>query len=245
MEIFAVAFVYAGAAAVLLGLLAMLRRAGARRRVWLWVGAGVVFQAVGLLLPSREMRIAAAAGLHDRFAPVFQFHEVHETGVRAPRGRVWKAVRETAAREIPFFRELIWLRRVGRAGPERALAGAEHQPLLDVAVKTSFLLLAEEPGREIVIGTLVLAPREGGLARPATPAEYGALALPGYAKATMNFVVDEPAPGLCRVRTETRVFAADAGARRRFAAYWRIICPGSALIRRMWLRAIRLRAERE
>jgi hypothetical protein len=31
---------------------------------------------------------------------------------------------------------------------------------------------------------------------------------------------------------------------RRFALYWRAIYPSSALIRRMWLRAIRERAER-
>jgi len=30
--------------------------------------------------------------------------------------------------------------------------------------------------------------------------------------------------------------------RRRFAGYWRIIYPGSALIRRMWLRAVARRA---
>ncbi len=30
----------------------------------------------------------------------------------------------------------------------------------------------------------------------------------------------------------------------RFAIYWRVIYPGSALIRRMWLDAIRRRAER-
>ena len=41
----------------------------------------------------------------------------------------------------------------------------------------------------------------------------------------------------------TRVYAADASARRRFAAYWRVIYPGSALIRQMWLRAIKRRAE--
>jgi hypothetical protein len=40
------------------------------------------------------------------------------------------------------------------------------------------------------------------------------------------------------------VFATDPASCRRFAVYWRVIYPGSALIRRMWLRAIRLRAER-
>jgi hypothetical protein len=61
----------------------------------------------------------------------------------------------------------------------------------------------------------------------------------------MNFTV---APGhvlgTVRLRTETRIVISEPIARRRFALYWRAIFPGSALIRRMWLRAIRMRAER-
>jgi hypothetical protein len=49
--------------------------------------------------------------------------------------------------------------------------------------------------------------------------------------------------GWTRLTTETRVYATDASSRRRFAGYWRVIYPGSALIRRMWLRAVRERAE--
>ena len=41
---------------------------------------------------------------------------------------------------------------------------------------------------------------------------------------------------------ETRVFANSPEARGRFARYWRVIYPGSAIIRRMWLRAVRRRA---
>jgi len=59
----------------------------------------------------------------------------------------------------------------------------------------------------------------------------------------MNFLVEPDGRGGSLLSTETRVFATDAVARRRFAVYWRVIYPGSALIRRMWLRAIRLRAE--
>ena len=43
--------------------------------------------------------------------------------------------------------------------------------------------------------------------------------------------------------SETRVHATNAQARRRFAGYWAVIRPGSGFIRRMWLRAIRRRAE--
>jgi hypothetical protein len=58
----------------------------------------------------------------------------------------------------------------------------------------------------------------------------------------MNFLVTGDGAGGSRVSTETRVFANSVPARRRFAAYWRVIYPGSAIIRRMWLRAIARRA---
>ena len=60
----------------------------------------------------------------------------------------------------------------------------------------------------------------------------------------MNFLVTPDGPNGSLVSTETRVFANSPAARRRFAAYWRVIYPGSAIIRRMWLRAIRQRATR-
>jgi hypothetical protein len=182
-----------------------------------------------------------AAGRHDRIAPAYQFHEVHETEVRAGRGATYDAVKQTTAGEILFFRTLTWVRRFGRPGPEGILNPPAGQPLLEVAVRTGFLLLAEDPGREIVIGRLVAAPPQHGRIR--TPEEFAALNSPGYAKATLNFAVDEIRPGVSRVRTETRVYATDPRTQRRFAWYWRLIYPGSALIRRMWLRAIRLRAE--
>jgi len=66
---------------------------------------------------------------------------------------------------------------------------------------------------------------------------------PRFAKTAMNFLVEEEEGGWCRLATETRVLGTDDGARRRFAVYWRVIYPGSALIRRMWLRAVKERAE--
>ncbi len=59
----------------------------------------------------------------------------------------------------------------------------------------------------------------------------------------MNFLIEDAGLGACTVTTETRVYATDASTSRRFAGYWRVIYPGSALIRRMWLRAIKHRAE--
>jgi hypothetical protein len=57
----------------------------------------------------------------------------------------------------------------------------------------------------------------------------------------MNVLIEQP--DRCVVTTETRVFTTDPWSRRKFGEYWRMIYPGSALIRRMWLQAIKKRAE--
>ncbi len=177
----------------------------------------------------------------DEFAPVWQFNEVHTITVRALPDRVYRAIRGVSAAEVRFFRALTWLRRFGRPGPPSLLNPPAHLPLLEVATGSGFLLLADEPNRELVVGAVVIAPR--GAPRPTSPAAFRALDAPGYAKATLAFEIEPAAPAGSLVTTETRVYAADAATRRRFGTYWRIIYPGSAFLRRMWLRAIRRRAE--
>ena len=75
-----------------------------------------------------------------------------------------------------------------------------------------------------------------------TPQTFKTLLPPGFALAAMNFMVTPDGPGASIISTETRVFANSPESRRKFARYWRVIYPGSALIRRMWLRAVRQRA---
>ena len=49
--------------------------------------------------------------------------------------------------------------------------------------------------------------------------------------------------GHAKLTTETSVWADDARSRRRFRPYWLAIRPFSGLIRRLWLREIKRRAE--
>jgi len=74
-------------------------------------------------------------------------------------------------------------------------------------------------------------------------AEFERFAEPGTAKAAFNLLVERDG-GRTRIVTETRIATPDERSRRSFSRYWRVIQPGSALIRRDWLRAIRRRAER-
>ncbi|MBZ5705701.1 MAG: hypothetical protein LAN63_10125 [Acidobacteriia bacterium] len=240
--------VYTGFAVILVGVVSLvkpLRWVGIRKRsrgLLVTVG-GFCLTAAGMNLPAPELRVAAAQNQLDQFIPVYQFHEFHSMRVAAPKERVYRAIKEVRVDEIRLFRTLTWIRRMGRPGPESVLNAPERQPLLEVVTHTGFLLLAEEPNQEIVVGTLVAVP-PGWRPKPnPTPEDFRAVRVPGFALAVMNFHLEDDGVGGTLLTTETRVYATDAGTRRRFARYWRVIYPGSALIRRMWLRAVQRRAE--
>ena len=249
MESLGTIVVYLGGAIFAAGLFRLIWRVTFSLRsrkgfAWWWMSTGAVLLLLGFTLPSREIRVETVRTLHDGFTPAYQFNEVHETEVGARCDQVYDAIMKTTADEILLFRTLTWIRRMGKPGPEHILNAPGDRPILEVATRTTFLRLAEQSGREIVVGTLVLSPAGADAVWPGTPEAFASIKRPGYAKATMNFLVEEIRAGNCRVRTETRVFATDATSRRRFATYWRMIYPGSSVIRHMWLRAIRLRALR-
>ena len=177
----------------------------------------------------------------DEFAPEHQFNEVHRVRIRAPRSRVYRAIKEVTAGEIAFFRAFTWIRRFGRKGAESILDPPPGEPVLSVATRTGFVLLADDLEEEIVVGAVVLAP--SGAARPRTAEQFKEVAGPGFARAAMNFRIEDSGNGTCLLSTETRVHATDAPARRRFGRYWTAIRAGSGFLRRMWLRAIKRRAE--
>lgn len=215
-----------------------------RQRALIVIIAGFLIVAIGCLLPAKETCVNPLRTHLDEFMPVYQFHEFHTIRIPAGREQVYRAIKSVRADEILFFRTLIWIRRGGRSGPETILNPGKDQPLLDIAIKTSFILLAEEANREIVVGTVIGGPPGWRSQRsgPLTAEDFKALREPGFALATMNFRVEDAGPNESIVTTETRIYATDASARRSFAVYWRVIYPGSSLIRAMWLRAIKKRA---
>jgi hypothetical protein len=167
-----------------------------------------------------ESRDPTASHL-DRLMPQFQFSERHAIHVGAPPERVYRAIRAVTAGDIRFFRTLTAIRRLGRPLPPGILNASPNEPILDLATRTSFRWLADDPLHELVVGTRVGRDTD----------------------ATMNFLITPDGRGGSNLSTETRVHAATDSAARRFAVYWRIIRPGSDIIRRSWLRAVKRRAE--
>ncbi|MDP9194943.1 MAG: hypothetical protein M3P06_24880 [Acidobacteriota bacterium] len=239
------AVVYSGLIVAFLGFVCIVKpirrlRIGTRRRALAVFATGLALAFLGLVLPAPESRIARAETRLDEFAPVWQFHEFHTMRVDAPPDRVYEAIQRVRADEIAFFRALTWIRRGGKPLPESILNAGDRASIIDVATRTGFIYLANDVPRELVVGTVLHAPR--GTRGKLTPDVFRKTLPPGFTLASMNFHVRPDGAGSI-VSTETRVFANSPRARRRFAAYWRVIYPGSATIRRMWLRAIAKRAE--
>src|SRR5947209_14101180 len=154
-----VILVYAGLGAALVGAVAtlwplrILGLSSRRRGAALFV-LGVLLVVAGWALPAPETRVASPSSRLDEFMPAWQFSELHTMRVKAPPESVFRAIHEVTANEILFFRALTWIRRFGRPGPESILNAPERKPILEVATRTTFLQLAQEPNRELVVGTL-------------------------------------------------------------------------------------------
>jgi hypothetical protein len=248
MQMLSVALVYLGFTAGLFGAVSCfkpLSRLGIRTRplAAFLLGSGFVCVVVGWFLPVTRTRVDLPRTRLADFVPVYQFSEFHSIRVAAPREKVYAAIKAVTADEISLFSTFTWIRRFGLSGPENILNAPLHEPILEVATRTSFLLLSEEANHEIVLGTAVIVPPEWRTKGRPTPEEFKALHEPGFALAAMNFLVEDAGSGTTIVTTETRIHATDASARRRFAVYWRTIYPGSSLLRHTWLRAIQRRAE--
>jgi hypothetical protein len=181
----------------------------------------------------------------DEFLPEYDVNEVHSTRVAAPPGAVLAAVRAVTAREVPLLVLLMALRRLPAAVLRRRLppvGRALDAPILDQFTRGGFLLLADRPDELVagVVGRFWTA--DGGIHRLGAT-EFAGFEEPGFAKAVVNFHAGA-VPGGTLLTTETRIRCTDEASRHSFRRYWRVVMPGSAAIRRAWLRAIRKRAER-
>jgi hypothetical protein len=215
-----------------------------RRALVAWFLA-IVGGVCTLVWPAQETRVASPISRLDQIVPVYQFSELHETTIEASAERTYRAICAVTANEIALLRTLTFIRRFGQPAPDSVLNPPGDKPFCEVALSSGFYLLADEPPTEIVLGTFVAAPAAARANPPPriTAATFAAIHSPGFAIAVMNFQLRSIGSTRTRLTTETRVFTTDATIRGGFAAYWRVIYPGSSIIRMMWLRAIKRRAE--
>jgi hypothetical protein len=196
----------------------------------------------------RYGRVDRAGGdpLLDRFMPDYEVAERHRVRVAAPAGVTLAAARATGLDASPVVRALFGL----RALPSR-LGGAPPPPpplarrsLLEEVRAAGWAVLAEVPGRELVLGAVTQPWKATVEFRGLPPAEFASFAEPGYARIAWTMAVEPLGAADCVFRTETRVSTTDAAARARFRRYWAFLSPGIVLIRYELLRLVKAEAER-
>ena len=181
----------------------------------------------------------------DAVLPTYDFVERHARTIGGSPSGVYDAFIALTPRDIPVAAALLAVRSLpalltGRPG----LPTRRPEPLLDQFLDLGFVVLAEVPGEEMVLGLVGQMWRPGGRMANVENAEgFVAFSEPGFVKTAMTFRFTNRGDGSTLAATETRVLATDTTARRGFRRYWTLIRPFSGLIRRLWLRALARRAE--
>lgn len=181
--------------------------------------------------------------LLDRFLSVFEVAERHRIAVAAPAPVTFAAALRLDLERSPVVRAIFAGRELLMRTTPAPAPDVGSDSFLSRVLSLGWGVLAEEPGREIVLGA-VTKPWEANVKfRSLPPGEFAAFAEPGYAKIVWNLAVDPLGPGRSVCRTETRVATTDPASRRRFRRYWSLVSPGVRLIRWETLRLIRRDAE--
>jgi len=105
-------------------------------------------------------------------------------------------------------------------------------------------MIIQRNEREMVFGGIGRVRSTGEKSILSSPAAFASFDQPGCVKVAFDLKVDDAGNGWTTVSTETRLHAPDRESLRATAVYWRLIYPGSGMLRTMWLQAARNRAEK-
>jgi len=180
--------------------------------------------------------------LLDTFMPAYEIAERHQISVEASADVTLAAAREQELLRLPVVRGLFKAREwvLGSTPSQRPVPPG----LLAQVLALGWVVLAEVPGREIVVGA-VTRPWQADVVFRGLPAQaFAAFDEPAYVKIIWSLRADPVDASHSIFRTETRAIATDAFARRKFRVYWSLASPGIRLIRRLSLAPLKSAAER-
>ena len=180
--------------------------------------------------------------LLDQYMPDYDVAERHHVRVAAPAAITLSAATHTDLDQSRIVRAIVRARElVLGARPDGVT-----RPTGLVAQTTSlgWRVLAETPGREVVVGAVTQPWLPNVVFRGLAPEEFRAFHEPGYVKIVWTLRADPVGDTESIFRTETRVLTTDPVARAKFRWYWARFSPGIVLIRRVALRLLKTDAER-
>lgn len=180
--------------------------------------------------------------LVDHFMPTYEISERFETRVAAPAYVTYAAACAFDLQQSAIIRGIFRGREILLHPPteQRSLP----TQLLAQTLQIGWGVLAEEPGREIVLGAVTRPWEPQVVFRSLRPERFAAFDTPGYAQIVWTLSALRINERASVFRTITRVRTTDADARQKFRRYWSTYSPGILLIRSEALRVVRSEAER-
>jgi hypothetical protein len=238
---------YTGIVAALLGLANLafpFRFLGVRKRA---VGALILAGGVGLaiaalLWPAPIIRVAQHRTLLDDIMPEYQFSERHSARIHAKPEQVMQAIRQSTFGDMKSLATLLKIRAAALRIHDNPGVFLQDKRILDSFLASGYIAGGSEHEIAMFGGANVRAKR--GL-EVHTVQEFADYREPGGVKIAYDFKVEHAGGGWSTISAETRVVALDALTRRGMGRYWRLIVPGSGLLRLQWLDGIKRRAESE
>ena len=180
--------------------------------------------------------------LLDRFMPSCEIAERHHVRVAAPPDVTFAAACDVDLQRSRLIQAILRTRElVLGSRPDRI---ERPRGLLAFTKALGWGVLADVPGREVVMGAVTRPWKANVTFRAVPPADFATFDEPNYVKIAWTLRVDAKAAHESVVRTETRIVATDPGARERFRPYWALASPGILLIRRIALGLVKAEAER-
>lgn len=169
--------------------------------------------------------------LIDDYLPTYDVTVARHAVVEADPETTYRAALSADLFDLgPIVRVLGWLRVAPTYLIER-VRGQESEPMpdtlafADLGGTDEWVLLAEKPGEEIVFGAVGTFWSPEIEWRAVDPEEFTEFDEPGYGKIALGLSVRPYGEGRTLLSYEARTATTDAGSRRRFRRYWRLIAP--------------------
>lgn len=237
---------YSGIVLALCGLANLIlpfRFLGIRKRTVgaLILAGGVLLTFAALSWPAPMIRVVQPRTRLDRIMPEYQFFERHSARIHARPEQVMEAVRQSTFGDMKSLATLLKIRGAALHAPSGDTGVfAQDKRVLDAFSASGYL--SGGSGHEIVMcgGANVRAKRS---LEVHTLQEFADYREQGAVKMAFDFTAEDAGDGWSTITAETRVLATDDLTRRGMGRYWRLIVPGSGLLRRQWLDGIKKRAE--
>jgi hypothetical protein len=175
----------------------------------------------------------------DEFLPNHDFSARYEIRINAPASVVYECLLRSDFSELWLVRVLMTLR-TGKRLPRNRVLSNFRQRLQG----TGFVMLAEVPSDELVIGVAGQFWRpDGGRCLDLTSDDFAGFSRSGYAKVAWNVKLRAESPESTILSTETRINCLGSAAFWKFRLYWTLVGPFSGLMRKAILKQVKTEAE--